>query len=173
MENVHLPEEWHDLYVMLGTSSAALIGLMFVASSLHLAEIVNDEVYRLRAQYTALLLVGTLVQAAIVLTPQPTYFLGAELLVTNLWGISVPLNLLYKAFRIRASGKRGGFSIYRAVYFIAGYVAGIVGSGALVAQLKWGMYLVTVCYVNCLIATIWNAWMIMLGIGRSARKRQR
>jgi hypothetical protein len=25
---------WHDLYVMLGTSSAALVGLLFVATSL-------------------------------------------------------------------------------------------------------------------------------------------
>jgi hypothetical protein len=173
MAIAHLPGTWHELYVMLGTSSAALIGLLFVASSLHLAEVVNEEIYRLRAQYTALLLVGTLVQAAIVLTPQPMHFLGAELLATNVWGISVPLNLLYKAIRIRASGKRGGFSVYRAAYFIAGYVAGIAGSAALMVQAEWGMYLVTVCYVNCLIATIWNAWMIMLGIGRSAKKRAR
>src|SRR5262249_9922252 len=44
-----LAEAWHELYVMLGTSSAALIGLLFVATSLHLREIANQDIYRLRA----------------------------------------------------------------------------------------------------------------------------
>jgi hypothetical protein len=47
-----LPASWNELYLMLETSSAALIGLLFVAMSLHLAEIANEEIYRLRAQYT-------------------------------------------------------------------------------------------------------------------------
>ena len=46
----HLPESWRDLYLMLGTSSAALVGLLFVATSLHLAEIANEDIYRLRSQ---------------------------------------------------------------------------------------------------------------------------
>jgi hypothetical protein len=50
----HLSDSWRDLYLMLGTSSAALIGLLFVATSLHLAEIANEEIYRLRAQFTTL-----------------------------------------------------------------------------------------------------------------------
>ena len=39
MEGFHELEAWRDLYVMLGTSAAALIGLLFVATSLHLTEI--------------------------------------------------------------------------------------------------------------------------------------
>jgi hypothetical protein len=34
------------------------------------------------------------------------------------------------------------------------------------------MYVITACYAVCLLATIWNAWMIMLGIGRGEKKRQ-
>jgi hypothetical protein len=30
---------WRDLYVMLGTSSAALIGLLFIATPMHLGEV--------------------------------------------------------------------------------------------------------------------------------------
>jgi len=33
-EGAALVDAWHDLYVMLGTSSAALIGLLFVATSI-------------------------------------------------------------------------------------------------------------------------------------------
>jgi hypothetical protein len=34
-ESAHLIDAWHDFYVMLGTSSPALVGLLFVATSLH------------------------------------------------------------------------------------------------------------------------------------------
>jgi hypothetical protein len=44
-----LSGSWHELYVMPGASTAALIGLLFVATSLHLAEIANEEIYQPRA----------------------------------------------------------------------------------------------------------------------------
>ena len=46
MESAYQPELWRDLYVMLGTSSAALIGLLFVVTSLHLNEVMNKPVFR-------------------------------------------------------------------------------------------------------------------------------
>ena len=171
MHNTYLPETWHNLYLMLGTSSAALIGLLFVATSLHLSEIVNDAVYKLRAEYTTLILLGTLLQATAILTPQPLQILGAELLVVNLLGISLPLRLFLKAIKIKASQRRGGFSVRRAAFFIAGYIFGIAGAAIMTAGAELGMYFVTACYANCLVATIWNAWMIMLGVGQIEKKR--
>ena len=50
MGNEFQPELWRDLYVMLGTSSAALIGSLFIVSSLHLDEVVNNPAFRLRAR---------------------------------------------------------------------------------------------------------------------------
>jgi hypothetical protein len=173
MDSARLPEIWHNLYVMLGTSSAALVGLLFVATSFHLREIVNDAVYRLRAQYTMLILAVTLVQAAAILTPQPVGLLGAELLIANLWGLWLPLDLLYKAVRKKISGRPGTFSANRAIVFAAGYAVGVAGSVALIVRADWGMYLVTICYVNCLVASIWNAWKIMLGVGQAEIKHRR
>jgi hypothetical protein len=163
---------WGELYVVLGTSSAALVGLLFVAASLHLREIVNDAIYKIRAQDTMLLLVATLVQAAAVLIPQPLYFLGIELLVINLWCLWIPVTLLFRTLNA-TSRKRGGFSAYRATFFILTYVTGLSGSVALIAHEGWGLYLVTLAYVGGLLATIWNAWNIMLGIGQTERKRAR
>ncbi len=171
MEHSEKLGSWGELYVMLGTSSAALIGLLFVSASLHLREIVSDDIYKIRAQDTTLLLVATLVQAAFILTPQPIHILGIELLVVNIWSLWIPISLLLKAVRIRKLNKRGGFSAYRATFFILAYSVGIVGSIALVFRADWGLYPVTVSYVSCLIATIWNAWNIMLGIGQTERKR--
>jgi hypothetical protein len=79
MEHFEKLGSWGELYVMRGTSSAALIGLLFVSASLHLREIVSDDIYKIRAQDTTLLLVATLVQAAFILTPQPIHILGIAL----------------------------------------------------------------------------------------------
>jgi hypothetical protein len=156
---------------MLGTSSAALIGLLFVATSLHLAEIANEEIYRLRAQYTTLILLSTLLLGIAVLVPQPLRMLGLELLAVSGWGLSFPLVLLTKAVKIPGA-RRGGFSLRRAAFFIASYVAGIVGAAALVGGSEWGMYAVTMSYTSLLIASIWNGWMIMQGIGRGEGLRK-
>jgi hypothetical protein len=63
MGRIYHAELWHDLYVMLGTSSAALLGLLFVATSLHLDEIAKNSLYRLRALNNSYMLIFTLIEA--------------------------------------------------------------------------------------------------------------
>jgi hypothetical protein len=168
MEHAGKFGSWGELYVMLGSSSAALIGLLFVAATLHIREIVNSPMFKIRVQYSTLILMGTLIQAAAILTPQPARILGGELLLLNLWGLWFPVSLTYTAMMKKAAG-RGGYSIYRGVFFISGFVLGVAGSVAMAVGAEWGIYLVTVCYVSSLIATVWNAWAMMLGIGRGER----
>jgi len=173
MSSAPLPDAWRELYAMLGTSSAALIGLLFVATSLHLREISNEEVFQLRAEYTTLILVSTLLEATAVLTPQPLQILGVELLALNGWGLSFPLTLLSKAIQIPGARGRGGFSVRRAAFFIAAYCVGIFGAAAVAAGSGWGMYGVSISYATLLIASIWNGWVIMRGIGQDERKRSK
>lgn len=167
-----LPPSWNELYLMLGSSSAALIGLLFVATSLHLAEIANEDIYRLRAQYTMLSLLSMLLQGTAVLIPQPITVLGVELLAVNLWGLSFPIPLLSKAIKISDSRGRGDFSVRRAGVFIAAYFVGVIGAGAVATGREWGMYVVSMSYAILLTISIWNGWMIMQGIGRSERVRK-
>jgi len=172
ISNPALSSSWHELFVMLGTSSAALIGLLFVATSLHLAEITNEEIYRLRAQYTTLILLSGLLQAAAVLIPQPMRVLGVELLAVNLWGLTFPIALLLKAVQIPGARGRGGFSVRRAEVFIAGYIIGIIGAAVVASGDEWGMYAMTLSYIWLLMISIWNGWIIMQGIGRDEKLRK-
>ena len=163
---------WHDLYIMLGSSSAALIGLLFVATTLHVREIANNTMFKIRVEYSTLILMGTLVQAAAILTPQPVRWLGVELLLLNLWGAWFPISLTYTAM-MKSASRRGGYSIYRGLYFMSGFAFGLTGAIALIAGAAWGLYPVTIGYVSSVIACIWNAWVMMLGIGREERKQAR
>jgi hypothetical protein len=172
MDSPYRPDAWHDLYITLGGSSAALIGLLFVAASLHIREIVNNSMFKIRVQYSTLILIGTLIQAAAILTPQPAPLLGVELLVLNLWGLSFPVRLTYTAM-MKPAAKRGGYSIYRGAYYVGGFMFGVAGSIIMIAGAEWGLYLVTICYVSSLVASVWNAWAMMIGIGQSEEKRKR
>jgi hypothetical protein len=164
---IYRPELWRDLYVMLGTSSAALLGLLFVVTSLHLDEIVSNPVYRTRARVNSIFLLVTLVEAALVLTPQPMELLGLELIIVNLFGWSFPLRNTYRYhIRNRALGQVGGLSVYRAVTFHACFAAAVAGGAALMQGASFGLYLVAASYIALLVAVAMNAWSIMLGIGQ-------
>lgn len=165
MEQVEKFGSWGELYVMLGTSSAALIGLLFVASSLHLKELLDKQVLRTRSRNLTLHLTAMLVQATAILTPQPLRFLGMEIILVNLCGLYLPLSFVYKHFLgSRMRGKRGGFSIYMGMVYIFGYGLGIAGGTALTQSLSWGLYLVTFSNAIFFVAVVVNGWKLMLGI---------
>jgi hypothetical protein len=170
METTYRPELWRDLYVMLGTSSAALLGLLFVVTSLHLDEIIENPVYRMRARSNSIFLVVTLVEAALVLTPQPVAQLGLELTVLNVFGWSFPIRNSYRYFFVhRELSKRGGMTIFRAAIFHGDFLLGIAGGACLIGGSNWGMPLITASYVALLASISMNAWSIMLGVGQDEK----
>jgi len=160
---------WGELYVMLGTSSAALIGLLFVASSLHLKAMVDHPVLRTRSRNLTLHLAVMLVQATAVLTPQPLRFLGIEVIVVNVCGLVLPLTFLYRTIvrPARRRAKGSGFSLYMGLAYILGYAIGIAGGVALSQSLIWGLYLVTFSNAGFFVLVILNGWKLMLGIQES------
>jgi hypothetical protein len=170
MENIHQLESWRDLYVMLGTSAAALIGLLYVVTSLHLKEIVNNAVYRARARSNSLYLLIMLVEAALILTPQPILLLGIELAAVNLFGLWLNGRNIYRLLYDPEISKRGGMKLYRALTFTFGFLLGIAGGVCLIKGLVWGSYLVTASYLTLLVFVALNAWAIMLGVGQAEEK---
>jgi hypothetical protein len=91
MESAYQPELWRDMFVLLGSSAAALIGLLFIATSLHLSEVINNPSSRRRAFNNTCYLLIILVEALLLLMPQPMPILGAELISINLLGLWLPL----------------------------------------------------------------------------------
>jgi modulator of FtsH protease len=169
--NAYQPELWRDLYVMLGTSATAFIGLLFIVISLHLDEIVNNPVFRTRAHNNTIHLLTLVLEAVLILIPQSMLILGAELVAINLFGLRLPVSVIYKYyFKNKEIGNRGGFSIYRGITNMVGYLFGIAGGALLIEQSNWGMYLVAASFVIFLVCVVLNAWDMMLGIGQAENK---
>jgi hypothetical protein len=160
-------EPWHDLYVMLGTSSAALLGLLFVATSLHLDEIAKNISYSLRARNNSYMLIFTLVEATVVLTPQPIELLGGTLIVANLAILWIPIKNTYVyGYKNHDVGRRGGWAIWRGIAYLLALTIGLAGATLTLRSPNVGLYLVTASYGALLVIVSLNSWSILLGIGK-------
>ena len=125
-ESAGLIDAWRDLYVMLGTSAAALIGLLFIATSIHLGEVVSNPGFRVRSYNQTLYLLTLLVEAVLILVPQPVPLLGAGLMVLNLVGLWFTISTSYTfLYKLRDDSRRGGMKISRAFTLSGAYLFGI------------------------------------------------
>jgi hypothetical protein len=154
------------MFVVLGSSAAALIGLLFIATSLHLKEIVNNPVLQRRAFNNTCYLLLILVETLLVLTPQPMGTLGAELITLNLLGLWLPIRFVSTFFRNKEAFRRAGGQIHRATIFIASFVTGAVGGAALIRGLSWGIYLTATSCTVILVRVVFHAWSIMVSVGQ-------
>src|SRR5437762_12703998 len=89
------PAAWQNFYIMIGTANAAITGLLFVALSLHLKQILAHAVYKPRAIVVLVILTTQIVISAIVLAPQPRELMGWEVLILKL--IFLVRNVRYRA----------------------------------------------------------------------------
>jgi modulator of FtsH protease len=85
------PAAWQNFYVMMGGANAALTGLVFVALSIHLKEVLDHALLRSRAVIAITVLATQIVIAAIVLTPQDPMWMGAEIFLLNASFLAVEL----------------------------------------------------------------------------------
>jgi hypothetical protein len=162
MDNAYQSEHWHDLFVMLGTAAAALVGLLFVVMSLYFSAIREHHDYKIRATVHAARnntfhLLTVLVTAALVLAPQPSRFLGAELVAIHLFGLRLPILFTYKHFIQNSAG----FPITMIIMISMGYLLGAAGGAALFLHAGWGLYLVTASCVMILARSVLTAWTLM------------
>lgn len=173
MEITYQPELWRDLFVMIGSSAGALVGLLFIVVSLHFGRINELADHSMRvtiegAKFNTLHLLTVLVEAAAVLVPQPLAFLGAELVVINLFGLRLPFTIIYKYFDKHITiSERGGFPAILIATIIAAYLLGAAGGAVLSMEHGWGLYLVAGSCLIKIVRSVMTAWMLMFGVRRA------
>jgi hypothetical protein len=170
MEFDFRPQAWRDLFVMIGGSAGALVGLLFIVMTLHFDRIARRADANMRVtieggRNNTYHLLTVLVEAAAVLMPQPVALLGIELIGLNLFGLRLPLMIIrrYLGQHITIS-EGGGFPTRLIATVIALYLMGAVGGAALAFSLGWGIYLVAAACVLKLVRTVLTAWMLMFGV---------
>ena len=171
---LHL-EAWHDVFVVIGGASGALVGLLFVVVSLHFGRIdaaadTNTRATLDGARFNTVHLLTVLAEAIAVLTPQPALFLGAELVALNLVGVRQPFIFIY-----RYAGKRvtisheGKFPSKLLATIIFAYVLGVAGGAVVLRHGEWGLYLVTLSCLAKIARSVLTAWMLIFSLSHARR----
>ena len=178
MDTAYQPELWRDVFVMIGTTAGALVGLLFIVMSLHLDKISRLSDYNMRvtiegARYNILHLLTVVVEMVVLLAPQPILFIGAELIAINLFGLRLPLTIIYRYFDKHITiSSRGGFPALLIATIIGAYLLGAAGGIAFFSHPNWGPYLVTISSLIKLVRSVLTAWMLMFGVRRAEAASQ-
>jgi hypothetical protein len=165
MEDAYRLEAWHDLYVMLGGSCAALAGLLFVAVSLHVEMVKKSGIFWARAWANTFLIVMLVVDAAFYLAPQPLEAAGVEVAV----GCAIFVALLT---RVMIRVRRAGLPLpWRPFVSILLNLVGIVAGFSLVFRGGGGMYLATVQFLAVIVWVMFGAWGLLQAIVEDAPRQ--
>jgi hypothetical protein len=164
-------DEWHDFFLAQAGAAGVLTGLVFVAVSINLQEIVSDPGSGLagRAAEALILLVGVLTASVLLLVPeQGQVMVGAEVLAVGLltWGgvVAIQLRRLGSWGTMRPD-LRQPFVLRVALGQIATLPFVVAGIAVLAGGLG-GLYWLVAGMIFATVVALFEAWVLLIEINR-------
>jgi modulator of FtsH protease len=158
MLNAYHPEAWHEFYVMSGGAIAALTGLLFVATTLHVERIAKTRHWQKRIFANTFSLIGALIESGLILIPQPADWLGYELVALNLFLLAFLMIPLIRSWVKTVAG----MPPFRLVAGTLSWLLGAAGGAGLITHAGGGMFLVTASLIILIWVCTWNAWSLLI-----------
>jgi modulator of FtsH protease len=173
----YAPDLWHDFFLAVSGAGAALAGLVFVALSINLREIIRGTGLVSRAGEAVTLLISVVVIGLIGLVPDQS----PDVLGTLLAIIGLVLCIFVTRARLRAlplvgtlvrddSGRQAGPTREQWVWTLivgeAGTVPIVIAGISLAAGFGGGLYWLVPGTVFAVIASMLDAWVLLVEIQR-------
>jgi hypothetical protein len=157
-----VPGQWDNFFILVGTGSATLAGLVFVALTINLRGVAGDATHRFRAinmltGFTS----GFLVSALVLMGGQPAWAIGVEWLVVGALAAAINTNGYVQAFRRRSS--LYALNRFRIVGGSLCYLGQIVGAVLLIAGVGAGAYVAAIALVANFVFLVSGSWLLILG----------
>ena len=166
------PSNWESFYVILGSSSAALIGLQFVVITLVAERRAHQaEHYTLSAFATPTVVhfAGALLVSAAMTTPWPSpQAVGIALIVCGIAGVSYGVRVILRALRQKSYKPVWEDWLWHVVLPDIAYVSLAVGGRLVYERATVGPFLVASAALALLFIGIHNAWDTVTYIVTSA-----
>ena len=166
-------EGWTDFNVAMVGATAALAGLLIVAMSVNIGEIMKTDTLPSRAAAAIATLVVAIVATALGLVPgQPHWLYGVEVLAATLLACALEANAIRKI--LREPGTGGGTRFAKSVVGLlplAGFAIGSVllivgGAGAGLALVGAGLGFIAAGSVLAVATAILYAWIVLVEVLR-------
>lgn len=159
--------QWTDFFILVGTGSATLAGLVFVALTINLRGVARDATHRYRAIN---MLTGFasifLLSALVLMGHQQLAAVGIEWLVVSVLALAINTYGYVQAFRLRSS--LYALSVVRIVGGSLCYLGQIVGAALLVAGIPAGIYVAAISTIATFVYLISGSWLLILGTIQTA-----
>jgi hypothetical protein len=155
-------EQWSNFFLLVGTGSATLAGLVFVALTINLRGVAQDATHRYRAinMLTGFASVF-LISALALMGRQPHVAVGLEWFVVAVLALAINTYGYAQAFRLRSS--LYALSLVRIVGGSLCYLGQIVGSIMLVLGIATGIYVSAISLIATFVYLISGSWLLVLG----------
>ena len=162
-----LLHDWHDFYVLVGTASATLVGLMFVAASIGTAIFNEDHRAAMTAFITPTVMHFAAVLFACLLGTIPTHtwytlggLLGAGALGGSIYSGGLVVQMIIRhRFNVDLVDR-----LFYAFLPLVGYVLALIAAVLLCMRAAVSADLIAAAVLTLLFAAIRNAWDMMVWI---------
>ena len=160
---------WHDFYMLAGTASATLVGLLFVGLSLHLRVVIASSDVRSLARVTLANFGAVLFVALFIVIPEDRSTAAIELVASGVASLLIATPSLLGAFqggggRLQMQRRDRARLILRFGLSAASYLA-IIVAGALLFSSNAAFTWLVVAVVVLLVVSLRNTWDLLVTVG--------
>lgn len=165
--NVLLPDGWGEFGVAAAGATAALAGLLIVAISVNVKEILASRSLTHGARSTIAALVLAIVVSLLLLIPgQPLLLLGIETLVPTAFAVAIQIASIATQSRMRGEGVTRGILAFIVLFAVLQYAPFVTGAVLLLSGMAAGAWALAAGVVIVVITSMVNAWVLLLEVKR-------
>jgi hypothetical protein len=160
---------WHDFYILAGTGSATLVGLLFVGLSLHLQIVITASEVRSLARVTLANFGAVLFVALFMVIPQDASAAGSQLIGAGIVSLVVAAPSLVGAVRSREWSfqmslmQRARVSLRFGLSCLS-YLAIIAAGILLLASLSAAFSALLIATIVLLVVSLRNTWDLLVTV---------